>query len=189
MSLPSAGFFRVTCRPPAPPLPCLPVFFVYFAALAMPPWMVCRACPLRYIFLILVHVSLRVAPNPGCQTLPLKTTRTVADEDAPPSLVVALSHNYPSDGLTGMSDLKGRDRSVCNLLRLARKAASADALGRAEENRLLPPPPPPSSSSLSLSPPRGGTSGKRRRSEPSDDDDERISGSWKAGVADDGVRG
>lgn len=50
----------------------------------------------------------------------------------PPKLVVVLSHPYPTDGgglalPEGMSDLKGRDRAVCNLLYLARESAAAAA--------------------------------------------------------------
>ncbi|CAN0402609.1 unnamed protein product, partial [Ectocarpus sp. 8 AP-2014] len=53
----------------------------------------------------------------------------------PSKLVVALSHHYPPScwaseggggGLVGMSLLKGRDRAVCNLLRLARQALATD---------------------------------------------------------------
>ncbi|CAM9481537.1 unnamed protein product, partial [Laminaria digitata] len=49
--------------------------------------------------------------------------------DAPEKLVLALSYRYPLDGVTGESDLKGRDRAVCNLLRLAREVLTAGTGG------------------------------------------------------------
>eukprot|EP00903_Cladosiphon_okamuranus_P021368 g19638.t1 len=55
--------------------------------------------------------------------------------EAPSKLVLALSHHYPLDkgspaNGAGMSGLKGRDRAVCNLLRLARETLARDLAAR-----------------------------------------------------------
>lgn len=95
------------------------------------------------------------------------------DADSPPKLVLALSYAYPSSDKLGIHDLKGRDRALCNLLRLARNTATADLVSlRAEERRSLP-------SGFSSSPwagrKKGGGSGRGRGS--------------PSGVDEDGVRG
>lgn len=72
----------------------------------------------------LVRIRLSPAPTSPC-------FHPWADPGAfPPKLVLLLSHPYPTDmgGLAltaGLSDLRGRDLAVCNLLHLARQSALA----------------------------------------------------------------